>query len=548
MGRSGNQPGYKIFSISTTIRNPIRNTEFLEIIEEYDNKVLTEEIKDNIYYSLIQNGIYKFNKLDNYIKEKYDSGIKLTDEEIKKAIINNPQKTGVEGRIMTQIRALKDTGLISLSGTRNNKLMKITPLGRALLNNENVENVYSKAMIGLHAKNPMRDAIYNQSRPFLNLLFAINEINKKSNNNKGILWHEFAFFILSMKDCNYMQAVNEILKYRSKFKNKRNKAYLEDYIYNKLNLIHVEYGSILKDYADDVYRKFKMTGLITANGFGENVYIRFNEYNMSKVNAIIKSYSNYKYETFDSIDQYVNYISTVSLPWEQNAIVKEEVIAEKKQMLNIATNLEGSLDQQMEYLDSLHNKKIFDDSVKKYNFNTLKNELIILSRNRGKSIFEEVPEPVRLERLTALATAKVYGSQYVKPNLSLNDEGIPVSFAAGGKADIEFSSDDLYCLIEVTMMKDYHQQENSETTSISDHLYQLKTDKEKMSVLLAPLIHKRVVDYFQFCAFQNKVNIYATTIESYVNILETNNTVNNFKNAFLDLGQQMQKNTSTDYC
>lgn len=84
-----------------------------------------------------------------------------------KVIINNPQKQVKV--VMTQIRALKDTGLISLSGTRNNKLMEITPLGRALLNNE-MENVYSKAMIGLHAKNPMRDAIYNQSRPFLNLL------------------------------------------------------------------------------------------------------------------------------------------------------------------------------------------------------------------------------------------------------------------------------------------------------------------------------------------------------------------------------------------
>ena len=39
-------------------------------------------------------------------------------------------------------------------------------------NNDNIENVYSKAMIGLHANNPQRITIFNESRPFLNLLFV----------------------------------------------------------------------------------------------------------------------------------------------------------------------------------------------------------------------------------------------------------------------------------------------------------------------------------------------------------------------------------------
>ena len=38
MGTAGNRPGFKVYSISTTIRNPGRNTEFLEVLKKFDEK------------------------------------------------------------------------------------------------------------------------------------------------------------------------------------------------------------------------------------------------------------------------------------------------------------------------------------------------------------------------------------------------------------------------------------------------------------------------------------------------------------------------------
>ena len=189
MGTAGNRPGFKVYSISTTIRNPRRNTEFLEVLRDFNKKELTSNIKEEIYFELIRRGIYQVNNLNNNIKEKYEENILLTDSEILEIAKNNPQKTGNQGRLMTQIRALKDTGLLTLTGKRNFPQMEISHLGQKLLNHDNIENVYSKAMIGLHAKNPQRKTIYNESRPFLNLLFVINELNKKIENNKGILLH-----------------------------------------------------------------------------------------------------------------------------------------------------------------------------------------------------------------------------------------------------------------------------------------------------------------------------------------------------------------------
>ena len=180
MGTSGNKPGYKVFSINTTIRNPKRNTEFLEVLQNFDNTELTKEVKIKIYIELIRRGIYQVSNLDSIIKGKYEDSVLLEDKEIYTVMANNPQKTGNEGRLMTQIRALKDTGFVNLIGNGRNKLLQITPLGKDLLNNENIEDIYSKAMIGLHSNNPQRTTIFNKARPFLNTLFAINKINEYS--------------------------------------------------------------------------------------------------------------------------------------------------------------------------------------------------------------------------------------------------------------------------------------------------------------------------------------------------------------------------------
>ena len=95
-------------------------------------------------------------------------------------------------------------------------------------------------------------------------------------------------------------------------------------------------------------------------------------------------------------------------------------------------------------------------------------------------------------------------------------------------ADIEFITEDLYCLIEVTLIKDYKQQVNSETTSISAHLDELETNKRKCSLLLAPYIHQRVVRYFQFESKNYGLSILALSILLYLKNIENHKTIADF--------------------
>ena len=180
----------------------------------------------------------------------------------------------------------------------------------------------------------------------------------------------------------------------------------------------------------------------------------------------------------------------------------------------------------------------------------IKEELLMLGKNKDeRSKFNDIPEPVRLEWLIALATAKIYGAEYVKPNLSLDERGIPKSFACGGMADIEFITDEIYCLIEVTLQQDYKQQLNNETTSISDHLKQLITEKEKFSLLIAPRIHDRVAEFFKFITMVERLMVVGLTIEYYVNMIETNPTIERFKNIVKNLSEKMCGNDgTTKYC
>lgn len=549
MGTSGNKPGYKVFSINTTIRNPRRNTEFLEVLQDFDNKELTKETKKNIYIELIRRGVYKVSNLESSVKEKYEDNVLLEDEEIFQIIENNPQKTGDEGRLMTQIRALKDTGFVNLIGPRNKKVLQITPLGRSLLNNENVEDIYSKAMIGLHSNNPQRDTIYNKSRPFLNTLFVIKEINEYYNNNKGILWHEFAFFVLPMKDCDYKKVVEEIIKYRNKYEHNINQVYLENYIYNVVKVNKIQFKSILKDYADDVYRKFNMTGLIFSHGFGKNTYISFTPYYIEKVNSIIEEYKNYQFNEFKTTEEYTNYLTNINLPWEKSEKIKKKIIKNQKEALNIEINEEVSLDEQMRKLNSIYNKRVFADFVENISKEEIIKELILLSRNQGeKSAFSDVPNSVRLEWFIAMYTAKIYGIKYVNPNLILDNKGIPKSFAPGGKADIELDTEEVYCLIEVTLMRDYKQQLNSETTSIADHLNSLNVSKDKCSLMIAPFVHYRVVQFFNFINNAENTTIVASTIEHYIKSIKDNNSIKDFITFIQNLKESMNKNEDKEYC
>ena len=84
---------YKPLLFTTTIRNPERYKDFLSVLFQYKNQVLTNEIIYKIVKNLINRNLYStmFIASNCSLKEKQQSEVGFTDNELNFIIENSPQ-------------------------------------------------------------------------------------------------------------------------------------------------------------------------------------------------------------------------------------------------------------------------------------------------------------------------------------------------------------------------------------------------------------------------------------------------------------------------
>ena len=527
MGTSGDRKGYKVFSINTTVRNPKRNTEFLKLFKKYHGEIFDKEKSYQYFFDLVKKGVYRLTNISEAVKMKIENDEELSSSEVATAIKQNPQATGLVGRVMTQLRSMKDQGFLMFEPIKRGlKKIYITKLGNDLIeNNIDATLIYTKAMMGMHANSPIRVTMLNQSRPFLNTIFTINEVNKRwvllGNEPKGILYHEFSTFVLSMKDCDYMKSANEIIKYRlkNKFKIKINE--LKDYLVEN-NILPIADDSFLKDYPDDVYRKFEMTGLLTKHGAFNYIYINFSKYNIQKIESILEDYKNYKFEHFSSVKEYYDYINNIEIPWQKDEIIRQKIIESKSQILQIQLDKSLTLSQQEEFLDRIFYSKALENAVHKFNFKIINRELLILSGLvKEKSKFDEISEPLRLEYLLALLFGKKYGLLGLVSNIIYSEDGSPLHFAPASKCDMMYHNAEGSFILEPTMQRGKNQLLNNETTNIVRHIKDetRKNGLNYRAMMIAPYVHPDIVEFFSYQADHNVVNIAPLNINRFVTLI-----------------------------
>lgn len=519
-GTSGARKGYKVFSINTTVRNPKRNFDFLEALLKFDGMVFDDKVTFEYFIELIRNGIYKFNVSSETIKNKIKNNEILSNQEIEILIKDNPQACGYSGRAKTQLRSLKDQGFLKFEPQSNGDFkISLSNLGKMIIENKVPGPIiYSKAMIGMHSINPQRNAIFNRSRPFLNTLFVIDLVNKEwgklGNEAKGILKHEFAFFVLSMKDCDYKKTANEIIKYREQFKYEIDKQYLSEFLKSN-GMLDVSYNTVIKDYYDDVFRKFEMTGLITKRGMYSYTYIDFSTYNYGQVESLLNFYKDYKFEEFKTLDDYMDYLENIYIPWQTDEKIRRNVVQTKAKILKIELNSSLTLTQQEDLLNNIMSKNSLLKSIDKYSLEFLINELLILSGNlKEDSKMDQIANPLRLEYVIALIIGKKYGVDGLVSNLIYDENGNPLHYAPSNKCDIIFIHSDGSYIIEPTLLRTRKQIENNETTNIARHMLEQQKDNQMLyrAMMVAPKVHSEISDYFAYKSKTQNVSLIPITI------------------------------------
>lgn len=520
------KPEYKPLLFTTTVREPLRIKQFLSLFLKFDGQILTDALAEKIVGELIKYGVYRPMKTSSSIAQKWETTPKgsvaeeiLSDNEVHWMLENNPQKhkeagfaRGWPSRFATFFDFCKELGFVYFAP---NEAIKFSEAGKLLaniiqykindtaihfeeVNSEREQQIFLNAFVKSQRSNPFV-RVKNDNVPLLLLLKVIKYLNEdKAFNNTGISILELPLLIF-WKDNDAYSLYKRIKKLRTEFGYNPSPEVIVDICINEIMAGEFKKftpKSIISEYPDEYIRKMRLTGIISLRGGGRFIDINKNE--QDKVDYILKTYS--KYEKFSDEVSYFNYISQID-----ERLINDSVYS----------------------LDTTEAGKYLEKWAAFFSWDTIKNELIGLSKSRHNSqnsILRLLTPPVRLEFLSAVAIKSKFPNIKVVPNYPCDDEGIPTSTAPGigDKGDIEcLESIDNGVLVEVTMMQGRNQTV-SEIWPISRHLKTLKNTVPKSEcIFIAPTIFSDSQLQIDFVKHRENNLIRPYKIEDFVDFLET---------------------------
>ena len=493
---------YKPLLFTTTLRNPERLKWFLGVLKSYNNKILNDALAEKIASEIIKMGLYKPTKISNIIKKKIEGKVLLTDNEVKKVLIDNPQNhkeagfnKGWPSRFDTWFKIAKELGFVYYE---NGEKIRFSKIGLKLIDEKHPEfeqQAFLNAFVKYQSNSPFR-RVLNENAPLILLLDVISKINSdKEFNETGISKLELPLVIF-WKDNNADNLYKIIRKIRKKYGYNPSWEVIVDICVNEImegNFKKFNPKSIMVDYPDEFIRKMRLTGLISLRGGGRFIDINKNE--QKKVNYALANYS--KYKKFTKEEDYFNYMATT----DKNlisAVAKPISISEREKFLSKWVTI--------------------------YSWNKIREELINLAYKRltKDDILKYLSNPIRLEFLIALAIKSKFPRIKVIPNYPYDDEGLPTSTAGGvgDKGDIECFEDINGILVEVTMSEG-RMQTVMEVWPIQRHLEEFnKVLKNSICYFIAPSIFIDSVRQIRFAKEKDKLIIIPKTIEEFLKHIE----------------------------
>ena len=503
---------YKPLLFTTTIRNPERLKVFLCVLEKYNKKILNNKLAEKIAGEIIQKGLYKPTKLAPKIRKKLKEKKDLEKKEISKILRENPQNhkeagfdKGWPSRFDTWFKMGKELGFVFY---KNGEKIRFSKTGLKLIKAESVNSsntilqnnfeqlAFLNAFVKYQSNNPFR-RVLNENVPLILLLQVIKKLNAdKSFNDVGISKLELPLLIY-WKDNNAEKLYLRIKKLRKQHGFFPSKEIIFNICKEEImegQYIKRDHKSVTDDYPDEFIRKMRLTGVISLRGNGKFVDINKNE--KKKINYISKKYSQYK--KYDTEESYFNYMAKmdaklVSFPSKKVSKIRKESFLKKW--------------------------------VEYYPWDKIKSELLKLKKRNltTDEILKYLPNPVRLEFLTALAVKSRFSNVKVIPNYPIDDEGLPTSTARGNQGDIECFEKTNGILIEVTMSEG-RVQTVMEVWPIGRHLLEFKKNKvNSICYFIAPTVFSDSYDQINWLKDEKNLVIYPKKIEEFVKHLENNN-------------------------
>ena len=453
---------FKGMNLEVATRNPDRLEGFLATFSKYEGKVMNDETILDIFAQFYLDGVLK-GKFENVPLDEKHLNKEYLKERISIEKSHNGElgyPTGFQGAFVRYLKTLFEFGFVYAP---YNQELRISDVGKAVLEHKiSLSEAFALQVIRHWRKNP-----YKRVKNDYNFFTFIFDILKK----RGRLSYN-QFVVASFSDDG---DVDEFIKLIDDNPIGANKEAAYQLIVDNYSLIDEDHDkvnditTVFSDYMDVVFRVLQITGFVSIDYDGVNmIYLNKN-----------------REELLDKL---------MSLDFSLNEDEKEDWA--------LYFNKLGSLDSSLLKI-IVKNREKQDFSTVGYNakipailssFKMDKEKLglylkEICSNTADRRAFKFVPAPVKFELVLTLFLYACYGDRYsYKPNFKCDDKGIPYDHAPGYVGDIEIKDDNLYLLVEATLIQNKKQQVNSETLNLIRHV-DSKGALKSFLCLVAPHIH-----------------------------------------------------------
>jgi hypothetical protein len=515
----------KPWSISTTVRNPERLRDFLNVLKRLEGEEFTKENQIKYQILLIKERLYKPTNIPPEFQKYYKELTIKMPYEVAKKIFDNQNYEDPPMRGRQSVNPLNKLGFaIAREGYGP---IKITELGNMFLKGEyNISFIFFKSLLKLQFPNPWSKEFsvkYGFNiMPFVAVLHLLYKLNQKSE-FKGLSREEFCLFIPTLINAEEIDdQIEKILEFREiKEKNKK-EQYILKFAKKFYETTYIPKKKIynLYDYGDNTMRYFRLTKYFRVQTDPLSRYWRFDlePTRIIEIKQLIKKYDG-KAIKFKNVNEYLTYISDITkpqLPWEQVDNLRKIAIDLKNLIINFAKKEDLKLRQEdLKLLEvdatqlDRKNLELYVTNLRELNLNlklTLKKRELIGNINKVKEVISilENPkilrelEPEQFEKLLTEALKILNDELLIKPNYPMDDEGEPVSHSPSNKPDIECYYETFKAICEVTLNVSNFQW-IQEGQPVMRHLRDFENKhgfKNIFCIFIAPKIHKDTYSQF----------------------------------------------------
>jgi hypothetical protein len=547
----------RLWSISTTVRNPERIRSFLKVLKELEGEVWNNETQKRYQILLLQRKAYGINvpEFEKTLTKKHLDWLHsdtFTYEQAEKILNAKNYEGGGEMRGRQSFNPIEKMGLAYIDA---GKKIQITTFGETFLSeNYDLGEIFFRSFLKWQYPNPDLNKYSEKDgyniKPLIATFHLIKKVNslcaKKGLKEKGVSRIEFALFFTTLSNyANIETTAGKIISFREKYdaakENETIEKFAEKYFYTYFS----EYESWrnAKDYADNIIRNFRLTRFFYLRG--NDYYIDLEPRRKIEIDSILES-DKASAKTFASKAEYSTYLGDATqpeLPWETKTKLQEVIkllLADIEATENVLKSKNVSLPQRPQIITKSDNTdalKTVIESLRAYrrtlNDAGIHAELQLLGNIEDciaslKNIHKLADKkPVELERIITFGLHILNDAIGIRPNYPVGDDNQPTFTAPANKPDIECFYRSFNSICEVTLLSSRSQWFN-EGQPVMRHFRDFETahnEKQSYCLFVAPKIHRDTGNTFWISVKYEyegqKQNIIPITIQQFIEILQS---------------------------